>query len=203
MLTRTFSLASGSDPLLTLRPLWQGPGDQQMRLDRASAARAMRLPEGPATLLLEFAGGRVTARAWGPGAGAALERAPALVGELDDPTALVAQHPIVAALQRRLPGLRLTSGAPLIEMLVASIIGQKITSFEARRQLRDLIRQQGEAAPGPLGLSLPPTAEKLARLPYFAYHPAGIERRRADAIRAAADAVRRTTPGCPQRAADR
>ena len=94
----------------------------------------------------------MTARAWGPGASAALERAPALVGELDDPTPLEAQHPIVAALQRRLPGLRLTSGVPLIEMLVASIIGQKITSFEARRQLRELIRQQGEAAPGPLGL---------------------------------------------------
>ncbi len=189
MLTRTFLLSGGSDPLLTMRQLWQGPGDQQMRLDRASAARAMRLPDGPATLLVEVAGSQLVARAWGPGAGAALERAPALVGELDDPTPLVAQHPIIAALQRRLAGLRLTSGAPLIEVLLASIIGQKITSFEARRQLRDLIRQQGEPAPGSLGLTLPPAPEKLARLPYFAYHPAGIERRRADAIRAAADAA--------------
>jgi len=33
---------------------------------------------------------------------------------------------------------------------------------------------------------LPPPPQKLARLPYWAFHPLGVERRRADTIRAAA-----------------
>ncbi|HEY6015068.1 MAG TPA: hypothetical protein VIU37_13725, partial [Candidatus Limnocylindrales bacterium] len=40
-------------------------------------------------------------------------------------------------------------------------------------------------APGPpdWGLRLPPMPETLAGLPYYAYHPFGVERRRADLIR--------------------
>jgi 3-methyladenine DNA glycosylase/8-oxoguanine DNA glycosylase len=49
-----------------------------------------------------------------------------------------------------------------------------------------LLLRYGERAPGPLGLWVPPPPEKLARLPYWAFHPLGIERRRADVIRAAA-----------------
>src|SRR3989304_24772 len=49
----------------------------------------------------------------------------------------------------------------------------------------------GERGPGPLGLTPPPPPEKLARLPYWAFHPLGVERRRADTIRAAAAVARR------------
>ncbi|MGZ8634714.1 MAG: DNA-3-methyladenine glycosylase family protein [Solirubrobacteraceae bacterium] len=135
---------------------------------------------------LEFRRDGIVARAWGAGARELLELVPALVGEADDPTLLVARHPVVAALQRRLAGLRMTSGAPIMETLVPAILGQKITSLEARRSHRALIRGHGERAPGPLGLLLPPPPQKLATLPYWAFHPLGIERRRADTIRAAA-----------------
>jgi len=60
-----------------------------------------------------------------------------------------------------------------------------VTGDEARRAWRGLIRQHGEPAPGPaeFRLRLPPRPEVLAGLPYYAYHPFGVEQRRAELIR--------------------
>lgn len=185
-LERVVELVTETDPALTMASLWQGPGDPLMRLAPTLVERALRLPSGAAALRIELHGRRMLARAWGPGAAEALAQVPALVGEDDDPAPLIAVHPRFAQLQRRVPGLRLTRGAPLMDTLLVSILGQKITSHEARRSYRALVRRLGEPAPGPLGLVLPPPPEKLATLPYWAYHEFGVERRRADTIRAAA-----------------
>ncbi len=196
-----FELKSGTDPALTLGALWWGPGDQVMALAPAQAARAMRLTSGPATVEMAWGSGWASARAWGAGAAEALDLVPGLIGELDDPPPLVAHHPIVAELARRNTGLRLTRGAPVFEMLVNSIIGQKVTGLEARRSQRMLLRRFGEPAPGPFDLVLPPAPETLAHTPYWAFHTLGLERRRADTIRAAAaiaprlDEIRGMTPG--------
>ncbi len=184
-------LIHGADPRATMGMLWQGPADPQMLVDGATIARASRYPSGPAALRIAVARDHVVARAWGAGARDALEQVPSLIGECDDPSPLVPRHEIVAQTQRRLPGLRLTSGAPLFETLLFSIIGQKITSYEARHSFAALIRRFGEPAPGPLGLMLPPPPETLARTPYWAFHALGIERRRADTIRAAAAVAHR------------
>jgi 3-methyladenine DNA glycosylase/8-oxoguanine DNA glycosylase len=186
VIERQFTLKTGTDPQLTAGALWWGPGDPQMQLGSDRLARAMRVASGPATLEVSWHGEQVVARAWGEGAVEALELAPGLLGELDDAPPLVAHHQIVADLARRLPGLRMTRGAPVIEMLVNSIIGQKVTGLEARRSQRLLFAQHGEPAPGPYRLRLLPPPEKLARIPYWAFHPVGLERRRADTIRAAA-----------------
>ena len=185
-LERSYVLRSHTDPELTLGALWWGPGDAQMQLAPGRAALAMRVAGGPASVELSWRGSAVAARAWGPGAQEALDRVPGLVGELDDPAPLVAHHQIVADLMRRFEGLRLTRGAPVIEVLVSSITGQKVTGFEARRSRQLLLSRFGERAPGPLGLTLPPPPVTLARMPYWAFHPLGLERRRAEAIRAAA-----------------
>lgn len=183
---RRFELCSGTDPALTLAALWWGPSDLAMQLGPGHAIRAMRLASGPATLEITWRGDVVVARAWGAGASEALDLVSSLVGELDEAPPLLAHHPIVAELARRLPGLRLTRGAPVFEVLVNSIIGQKVTGLEARHSRRKLLTRFGERAPGPLGLTLPPSPESLARTPYWAFHSLGLERRRADAIRAAA-----------------
>ncbi|HEY4957595.1 MAG TPA: hypothetical protein VII31_07255, partial [Caldimonas sp.] len=151
-LERTFRLVNGADPGLTLRVLWQGPSDPQMRVERGVFARASRFASGPATLRVRILGDAALAQVWGTGGAEALEVVPSLIGERDDPAPLVARHPIVADVQRRLPGLRLTSGAPVYETLLVSILSQKITSFEARRSFAGLVRRFGERAPGPLGL---------------------------------------------------
>ena len=185
-LNRDIPLAHGADPAQTMAVLWMGPGDPQTRVEPGAISRASWFKTGPATLRIALAAGHVRASAWGPGAAEALDAVPALIGELDNPTPLVARHEIVAATARRMPGLRLTSGAPLFETLLVSILGQKVTSLEQRRSFAGLVRRLGTRAPGPLGLMLPPPPETLAQTPYWAFHPLGIERRRADAIRAAA-----------------
>ena len=184
-------LLARSDALATMGMLWQGPPDAQMRVEGGVISRASRFSSGPAALRIRVGRDSVVARAWGPGAREALDTVPALVGDRDDPTQLTPVDPFVADLARRLPGLRLTSGAPLFETLLFSILGQKVTSFEARRSFGMLIRRFGEPAPGPLGLMVPPPPAKLARTPYWAFHALGIERRRADTIRAAAAAAHR------------
>ncbi|MEO0605658.1 MAG: DNA-3-methyladenine glycosylase 2 family protein, partial [Myxococcota bacterium] len=64
--------------------------------------------------------------------------------------------------------------------LVGAIIGQKVTGLESQRSLRQLARSHGERAPGPRDdLWLLPTPRTLRDLPYAAYHPLGIDRRRA------------------------
>lgn len=188
--TATLELSTRADPLLTMAPLWQGAGDRQMNIGRGTLIRATRTSTGPASFELRLAGRHVQARAWGPGAREVLASLPGLMGDLDDPTPLRPRHQAVAQLIHQLPGLRMTRGVPLLEALVPAIVSQKVTGREAHRSLAALTARYGETAPGPLGLMLPPSADVLAGLPYWAFHSLGIERRRADTIRAAATACR-------------
>ena len=126
------------------------------------------------------------ATAWGPGASAALDHAPALIGELDDPDAFVARHPLIRRLQRTHPGLRLPRAGRVTHVLVPAILEQKVTGTEAFRAYAALQRALCEPAPEPADLLLPPDPERLAKLPYHAFHPFGLERRRAEVIRRAA-----------------
>src|SRR6266508_6218145 len=81
---RSIELAGPLDLALTLRPLYRGRADPTFRLGSRSAVRATRTPNGPATLeVRQVAPDRVAAAAWGPGAEAALDLAPRLLG-LDD-----------------------------------------------------------------------------------------------------------------------
>jgi 3-methyladenine DNA glycosylase/8-oxoguanine DNA glycosylase len=66
------------------------------------------------------------------------------------------------------------------------VIGQRVTSGEAIRSWRQLCLAAGEPAPGPRPLRLPPAPSAIARQPYWWFHRFGIERKRADALRAVA-----------------
>lgn len=164
-----------------------GAGDPATRFEPSGAAwHATRTPSGPATLLIRPVPGGVLARAWGPGAATALSGVDALIGLDDDPGALVAHHRAVADAVRRLPGLRIGRTGAVLEALIPAILEQKITGDEARRTYRALVRVHGEPAPGPGALRLQPAPEVLASMPYYAFHPLGLERRRAELIRAVA-----------------
>jgi 3-methyladenine DNA glycosylase/8-oxoguanine DNA glycosylase len=108
-----------------------------------------------------------------------------LLGLLEEPVPIPPGHPLVADLARRNPGVRIPRSGAVLESLVPAILEQKITGEEARRAWRRLIVTHGQPAPGPpdLRLRLGPSPATLAHLPYYAYHPLGIERRRADLIR--------------------
>ena len=107
------------------------------------------------------------------------------------PAALSAPSGVLRDLVGRLRGLRLTRSDWIVGALLPAIIEQKVTGGEAGRSYRGLVRVHGEPAPGPSGLQLPPAPESLARLPYWAYHPIGLEQRRADTIRRAAGSAER------------
>ncbi len=163
----------------------RGRGDPSMRFEvSGSTWRATRTPDGPVTLFLEAREGYARVRGWGPGSAWALAGLEGLLGLDDDPAALVPHHPAVAAAARRTPGLRIGRTLAVLEALVPAILGQKVTGDEAHRTLHGLARAYGEDAPGPPGMRLPPSPEVLAALPYHAFHPLGLERRRAELVRA-------------------
>lgn len=186
MTARRITLRGPLDLARTLWPLRHGLGDRSVRLLRDEAWLAARTPHGAAALRLRRVGGTLDAEAWGDGAEALLASVPALIGENDEPNRLIAHHPIVHQLQRRHAGLRLPRSGRVFQALVPSVFEQKITGTEAFRAYAALLRAHGTPAPGPGELLLPPAPETLARLPYHAFHPIGIERRRAEVIRRAA-----------------
>ena len=170
---------------------FRGRGDPTGRVSSRSLVRATRTPDGPATLLAELRGTRVEAEAWGPGADNALEALPALLGLDDDPTGFdPSLHSIVAAQAHRRPHLRIGWTGPIFESLLPANLEQKVTGGEAVTAFRGLIAGHGEPAPGPIAathrLRLQPWPESLAALPYYVFHPLGVEQRRADVIRRAA-----------------
>jgi 3-methyladenine DNA glycosylase/8-oxoguanine DNA glycosylase len=148
--------------------------------------RAARTPDGPASLHLRVSGDIVHAEGWGPGATWMLDSAHELLGSDDDPSALEPRHPAVGRLRRGLAGLRMPRSSCVMEALLPAILEQKVTGSEARRSYRRIVRALGEPAPGPFDLVLSPAPELLAATPAYAFHPFGVERKRADIIRSAA-----------------
>ena len=152
---------------------------------------ATRTPAGAATLHLSRDNGHVAARAWGPGAGWAVRHAPELCGEGDDDSGFAPAHPVLVRMHREVRGMRMPRTGAVFEALVPVVLGQQVTSEEARESYRHLVNAMGEPAPGPVRLKVPPSPQLLARTPYWAFHRFGIERRRADVIiRAARSAGR-------------
>lgn len=173
------------DLSLTLRPLQHGRHDPTLRLGRGEAWRATRTPEGPATQQIRVVGATVDVEAWGPGARWALEHAPELVGCSDDTSTFEPRNPALRELHRTHRGLRIPRSLAVMEVLIPTILEQKVTGAGARRSYRALIRAFGEPAPGPFPLSLLPESKTLASLPYEDFHPFGIERRRAMTLKIA------------------
>ena len=174
------------DLRLTLGPLRHGRYDPTIRLTATELWRASRSPHGPVTLHLRWDGRAVEAAAWGPGAEWELAHLPELVGETDRPRDLVPRHDVVTELVRRLPGLRMCRTNRVVEALVPGVLEQKVVGLEAHRVWSALVRRYGAAAPtadaaGP-PVRLPPDPATLGGLPYYAFHPLGLERRRAEVL---------------------
>lgn len=172
----------------TLSLLGHGPWIR--REDRAVWI-ATRTPAGEATLHIARHNGTVATEAWGPGALWAVEHAPELCGEADDDSGFSPDHPVLNRLHRAVRGMRMPRTNAVFEALVPTVVAQQVTSEEARESYRHLVNALGEAAPGPVRLKLPPPASAFARMPYWAFHRFGIERRRADVIIRAARSAKR------------
>ncbi|WSJ48014.1 DNA-3-methyladenine glycosylase 2 family protein [Streptomyces sp. NBC_01317] len=175
-------------------PLRRGPGDPTFLAANDGAIwRASRTPAGPATLRAEHRGGAVEAQAWGPGAEWLLDRLPDLLGASDDPGTFTPRHRAVLTAHRNRPGLRLCRTGLVLESLIPSVLEQKVTTIEAYRAWRLLVRKYGEPAPGPAAetLHVMPDPHTWAMIPSWEWHKAGVDAKRSSTILRAARVARR------------
>src|SRR5439155_18061037 len=142
------------------------------------AWRATHTPQGPATLRLVLADGVVDVDAWGPGAAWAAENAPALCGEEDDDAGFKPRQPALADAKRRHPGMRIPKTRAVFEVLVPTVIGQKVATDAAHESYMKLVYELSTVAPGPANLRVAPLAAVLARMPFLGFDRFGIERPR-------------------------
>lgn len=133
----------------------------------------------------------VRVEGFGPGGEWVVSQAPALLGGADRPEQFQPAAGLVAELHRRAP-VRFGRTDRVFDALVAAIIGQKVPVVLASEALRRLTRRFGEPAPGPTPrpLTMRPTAERLAGVSVVEFHQVGLERKRAEIIRAAARRAR-------------
>ncbi|MFI6350466.1 DNA-3-methyladenine glycosylase family protein [Streptomyces sp. NPDC050560] len=183
--TRAWTPPGPLDLGLVLGPLRRGGGDPTYRAaPDGSVWRASRTPEGPGTLRVALRGGAVEAAAWGPGAGWLLDGLPRLLGEADEPGAFAPRHRLVARARHRSPGLRLTRTGLVLEALIPTVLEQKVTTAEAYRAWRRLVRAYGEPAPGPApdGMCVMPAPRTWAMIPSWEWHRAGVDDKRASTV---------------------
>lgn len=129
----------------------------------------------------------VKARAWGPGAAAALAGVPALLGAGDDWSGFDAADfhatlpRLVTEARRRNLALRLPATGRMVDAIIPAVLEQKVTMKEARHGFGYLVQKFGSPAPGteaggpaPAALMVAPTAEQWARIPSWEWHKAGV-----------------------------
>jgi 3-methyladenine DNA glycosylase/8-oxoguanine DNA glycosylase len=183
------------DMATVLAPLRRGGADPAFRRDESGGTwLAANTAAGPGTLALRRQSGEVVARAWGDGAELLLDGVPALLGAADDDSDFEPHHhQLVAELRRRLPLLRLGSTGRIWDLLVPSVLEQKVTGIEARRSWRELCRRFGTPAPGPApaGMFVPPTPRAIRSIPDWEWHRAGVDNARRRALVAAATVAHR------------
>ncbi|MFC0456250.1 DNA-3-methyladenine glycosylase family protein [Arthrobacter liuii] len=190
----------------TLAPLLPGNTDTSFSVQGDVIWTAFTTPAGPATMRLVPAGGEaggplVDIQAWGPGAAAAVQEAPRLLGAHDDwrgfdePAFHATLPRMVREARRRSLAVRLPSSGRMVDQLVPIILEQKVTVIEARRAYRYLVHRYGTPAPRagmstPAGLVLVPTAAQWLQVPSWEWHKAGVgPQRSATVMRALRSAV--------------
>lgn len=164
---------------------------------------ATTTPLGSGTLCLARDGADLVASGYGPGAEWVLSQADAVAGLRDDLSGfaeVAAGHPVVARLAHTHQGVRLPATGRVFPRLLRNIFEQKVTGKEAFRAYSATVRSFGELAPGPVpGLWTPPEPGAVAAVPYWKFHPFGVEQRRAETLRRAA-ALAGRFEACPDSA---
>ena len=144
---------------------------------------ATQTPLGIGTIRISTVRERIVeAAAWGEGAPTLIDRLPYLVGFNDDgfenevPTAL-------RDLAGRSFGLRLGANRAMAETVLRTVLGQLVTTQEAKSSLRRIVQDLGEVAPGPRSdLRAFPAPQSLSSLGYHDLHRFGVERKRASTV---------------------
>ena len=158
-----------------------GDDPRTVTLHQATHAQTPHASEGPVSFRVQVraADGEVAAEAWGPGADWFLESMPLLLGLDDRPPALGGR---LGRLQRRVPGVRQGRAPNVFELLVHTVIRQRVAWRDAVTTQREILRAHGQPAPGPLGLTLPLAPAQWHGLSATDLAVTGLERKRARTI---------------------
>jgi 3-methyladenine DNA glycosylase/8-oxoguanine DNA glycosylase len=108
-------------------------------------------------------------------------RAMGMSGLDDDPSGfddLARQHPLVAELHRRFPGVRMTRTPTVWEMFARAVIEQLVTGLEAKETRRRIWRRYGPRV-GTTDIIAPPLPEVMARVAPWELRPLGLSLKRA------------------------
>ncbi len=168
----------------TLRPLADGGGDPTWVFGDDRIVRAMWSPEGAVTVSVTQVGRALESHAVGPGAEWITERLEAFLGLCDDDRDFDPSiHPLVNRIHAAGPGRLFGRSLVVWDVVVPIVLGQRVTTEEARRSWRSVVYRYGHAAPGSSEVRLPPLASTIAALGDHHWHTLGVERKRADAIR--------------------
>jgi 3-methyladenine DNA glycosylase/8-oxoguanine DNA glycosylase len=183
--------AAPVDVRRTLSLLQHGRGDPCHQASTDGAVwRAGRLPTGTVTYrIAQRTLTEITASAWGDGAEELIAGLPRLLGAADDPTTFEPRHPLLREAHRRFPGLRVPATGQVMESLVPAVLEQKVVGLDATAAWRRLVQRYGDPAPGPGDLRVPPTATTWLSIPSWEWHRAGVDPRRARAVRVCASAA--------------
>lgn len=179
MVTRSWPLAGILDLELTLRFVLPSAS---ARLTANNATYALHTTDGPATVTIAVGSGKLEATAIGDGAMRAIDAVPRTVGLDDDPDDFPEPAGILRDLHLSHSGLRLGSTGRVFDSLLPTVLGQRVTTNEAKRSYRGLVAALGDPAPGDTRLSLPPLPQSVATMSYEDLHPFGIERSRAEIV---------------------
>ena len=192
VLTRTVDI-DGINLRSTLGFLAMFRNDPTNRLGNTSFSRATFTPEGAATLGVDWSGDPTKAEVstWGDGGQWVLDRAERLLGVEDDVSTFDPPEGRVRHVWERTSRRRLARTGTLWHDLAWFIMQQRVRTVDASAQWTRFVTALGEPAPGPFGLTLPPSPATTSATPYFGFHPFGIERQRADNLREAARIVER------------
>lgn len=137
---------------------------------------------GIGTIAITRVDGGVHAEAWGIGADELLDRLPTLVG-LDDPIWNGTTPTEIRDLDAESHGLRLGANGAMHETLVKAVLGQMVTTQEAKRSFRLLKSTFGAPAPGPFTMVKAfPDPSVIAGMSYEDLHRVGVEQKRAEIV---------------------
>jgi 3-methyladenine DNA glycosylase/8-oxoguanine DNA glycosylase len=160
------------------------------RLGPGELAQACWTPEGPATVHLRIAEGRVRAQAWGEGREWLLAAVPGYVGLDDRPPRLGGR---LAALEQRSPGVRCSRALVLFDVIVGHVIRQRVAWRDAVATQLAILRAHGRPAPGPFEMTLPLSPAQWQTLGASDLAAFGLERKRASTLLGVAARAERIT----------
>ena len=102
----------------------------------------------------------------------------------------------MAELHRRTRWLRLGRTGRTWDALLPAVLEQKVTTVEANRVWRELLRLAGDPAPGPApeGMRVPPSAQRVLDVTDWEWHRCGLDGARRRAVRAVASVASRLEP---------